>query len=61
MYYVVFFFQVKLSLEPYKRELPHLLTSLPNEATSSLLPRTDLETEKQWQLQQQGANKGTVK
>ncbi|CAI9571834.1 unnamed protein product, partial [Staurois parvus] len=48
---------VKLSLEPYKRESPHFITPLPNEGVGSLSSRTDVETEKQWQLQQQAANK----
>ncbi|XP_072280774.1 pleckstrin homology domain-containing family A member 6 isoform X3 [Pyxicephalus adspersus] len=49
--------EVKLNLEPYRRESPHLLTPLTNERYSSLPTRTDVETEKQWQLQQQAANK----
>ncbi|XP_073471939.1 pleckstrin homology domain-containing family A member 6 isoform X2 [Aquarana catesbeiana] len=49
--------EVKLNLVPYKRESPHFLTPLPNEGVSSLPTRTDVETEKQWQLQQQAANK----
>ncbi|XP_040195475.1 pleckstrin homology domain-containing family A member 6 isoform X4 [Rana temporaria] len=49
--------EVKLNLVPYKRESPHFLTPLPNEGVSSLPSRTDVETEKQWQLQQQAANK----
>lgn len=48
--------EVKLNLEPYKRESPSLLSPLPNEV-SSMPTRTDVEAEKQWQLQQQAANK----
>lgn len=61
LFILPFFLQVKLNLVPYKRESPHFLTPLSNEGVSSLPSRTDVETEKQWQLQQQAANKGTVK
>ncbi|XP_018432324.1 PREDICTED: pleckstrin homology domain-containing family A member 6 isoform X2 [Nanorana parkeri] len=49
--------EVKLNLEPYKRESPHLLPPLLNEGVSCPPTRADVETEKQWQLQQQAANK----
>ncbi|XP_075052169.1 pleckstrin homology domain-containing family A member 6 isoform X5 [Mixophyes fleayi] len=49
--------ELKLNLEPYKRESPHLSTSLPSEGVSSLHTRTDIEAEKQQQLQLQAINK----
>ncbi|KAM4699448.1 pleckstrin homology domain-containing family A member 6 isoform 2-T5 [Discoglossus pictus] len=49
--------QLKLSLEPFKRESPQLSTSLPSEGVSSHHSRTELESEKQQQLQLQAVNK----
>ncbi|XP_068125729.1 pleckstrin homology domain-containing family A member 6 isoform X3 [Hyperolius riggenbachi] len=49
--------EMKMNLETYKRQMPHLSTSLPNEGINPLQATTDEETEKQWQLQQQAANK----
>ncbi|XP_063308454.1 pleckstrin homology domain-containing family A member 6 isoform X9 [Pelobates fuscus] len=43
--------ELKLSLEPYKRESPQLSSSLPNEAISSLQQRTELDADKQQQSQ----------
>ncbi|XP_063811322.1 pleckstrin homology domain-containing family A member 6 isoform X10 [Pseudophryne corroboree] len=49
--------ELKLNLEPYKRESPHLSTSLPSEGVSSIHTRADQEAEKQQQLQLQAINK----
>ncbi|KAM5179953.1 pleckstrin homology domain-containing family A member 6 isoform 2-T2 [Mantella aurantiaca] len=48
--------EAKLNLEPYKRESPNLFTPLPTDAVNSPIT-TDIETGKQWQLEQHAANK----
>ncbi|KAG8451022.1 hypothetical protein GDO86_003342 [Hymenochirus boettgeri] len=47
----------EFKLEPYKRESPLLSSSLPNEGINSLQPHSELEAEKQQQVQIQTINK----
>lgn len=46
--------ELKSSSESYKRESPHLSTSLPNEGVSSMQTKSDLENEKQQAINKVG-------